>query len=391
MGYSGNAVQLCGQTTINVQYNGREFTHTFLVVKSSSVNLLGRDLCHKLQMSITVPDCNKNCKDKNVAYNVKQSVLNEFKGYLSDNFLSAIKETVCLNVLPGAHPIFAKARTVPVRIKDSVKAELNRLVDNGTITKVFSSNWASPTVNVLKNNGSVRICGDFSATVNKFLDPVQSPLPSVDEVIARVGCATIFSKLDLANAFLQIPLDENSKQYTTINTCEGLFRYNFLPFGLTASPGIFQSFMSKILDNIEDVVVYHDDILVMSPTIEAHNNTLRKVLSTLKKAGIKLNSSKCSFYVDKVQYLGHIFSKDGVHPNPEKVRAILEAPAPNDLKQLQAFLGLCNYYSQFIPNFSAVLAPLYSLLKKDAKFHWGPAQRECFTIIKKFIQNKSSP
>ena len=181
----------------------------------------------------------------------------------------------------------------------------------------------------------------------------------------------MFSKIDLANAFLQVPLDENSKRYTTINTCQGLYIYNYLPFGLCASPGIFQGFMCKVLNGINDVIVYQDDLLVLSPTIEQHANSLRKVLSALRDAGIKLNMSKCSFFTDKVQYLGHVFTKQGVQPNPEKVRAILDAPAPRDLKQLQAFLGLCNYYKRFIPNFTSEFAPLYIMLKKNARFVWG--------------------
>ena len=113
------------------------------------------------------------------------------------------------------------------------------------ITKVFSSDWASPIVCVHKSDGNLRICDDFSVSVNKYLDTVHSPLPSIDDVIARVSNAAVFSKLDVSNVFLQLPLDEYSKQFTTINTTEGLFRYNFLPFGLTASSGLFQSLHVK--------------------------------------------------------------------------------------------------------------------------------------------------
>ena len=156
-----------------------------------------------------------------------------------------------------------------------------------------------------------------------------------------------------------MPLDEESKKYTTINTCDGLYRYNYLPFGLRASPGIFQSFMVQLLNDIKDVIIYQDDILILSPNVEEHMVTVRKVLNTLKDAGIKVNISKCSFFTDQVHYLGHIFSSTGVHTDPEKVRSIVDAPAPKNLKQLQAFLGLCNYYKQFIPNFTDEFAPLY--------------------------------
>jgi len=311
--------------------------------------------------------------------------MNEFKDYFADNGNSCVGETVSLNVQPDAKPTFARARTVPVRMREEVRSELQRLVNLGKISKVYSSEWASPTVNVMKSDGSVRICGDFSATVNKYLDPVHTPLPTIDEVIARVGTATVFSKIDLVNAFLQLPLNEESKVYTTINTLDGLYRYNYLPFGLTASPGIFQAFMNKLLNNIESVIVYQDDLLIMSPNREEHRNTLGKVLNILRKAGIKLNVSKSSFFTDEVQYLGHVFSSEGVHPNPEKVRAVHDAPSPENLKQLQAFLGLCNYYSRFIPGFSDVLSPLYYLLGKNVKFKWGPSQEESFQSVKKLL------
>ena len=139
----------------------------------------------------------------------------------------------------------------------------------------------------------------MSVHVNKFLDPVHSPLVSIDDFISRINKAKIFSTIDLAQAFLQLPLDDDSKKYTVINTSEGLFQYNYLPLGLTASPGIFQSFMSNILDNIDNIIVYQDDILILTPDVKSHNDTLRKVLHTLKNCGIKLNYDKCKFFVIK--------------------------------------------------------------------------------------------
>ena len=377
VGYSGNAIELCGEAHLKFECNGERFCHNFLVVKSSSVNLFGRDLCLK------VGCCFKFSKMENNGIKlVDREVLHKFRSYISDDFKSCVKQSVKLNVLPNAFPVFAKARSVPVRMRENVEAELRRLEESGTITKVFSSKWASPTVNVIKTNGSIRICGDFSSTVNKYLKSVQSPLPSIDEVIARVGTSSVFSKIDLSNAFLQLPLDEDSKEYTTINTCAGLFRYNYLPFGLTASSGIFQAYMTKILNGIDNVIVYQDDILLFSQSVKDHNNILNTVLLTLQTAGIKINCKKCSFFVDNVHYLGYIFDKNGVHPNSDRVRAILEAPSPKDIKQLQAFIGLCNYYNRFIPKFSIVFAPLYALLKKNTKFVWGENQEKCLNVIK---------
>ena len=381
LGYSGDPISLVGQCTLKVSYKGLDVQQKFLVVKSNSVNLLGRDLCTKLNINILLPD------DVSLVHSVSDNVLGQFRDYLSDDFQSQVKQTVHLQVLSDSPPVFCKARTVPVRMRDSVKKELERLQAAGKITKVFASDWASPTVNVCKADGSVRICGDFSVSVNKYLQPVQSPLPTIDEVITQVGTAKIFAVIDLANAFLQLPLDEESKKYTTVNTTDGLFQYNNLPFGLRSSPGIFQAYMSKLLNGINNVIVYQDDLLIFSMNKHQHNDTLHKVLTTLRDAGIKLNTRKCKFVTKQVQYLGHIFNEHGVQPNPEKIRAILDAPSPTNVKQVQAFLGLCTFYSRFVPNFSDVMSPLYHLLKKCVKFHWGPDQQKCFQLIKQLFKS----
>ena len=166
------------------------------------------------------------------------------------------------------------------------------------------------------------------------MNTVQYPLPNIEEVLRRIGNARVFSKIDLQNAYLQLPLDDNSKSLTTLNTSEGLYVYNYLPFGVSSCPAIYQSFISKVLEGINDIIIYQDDILVMSSDRDKHSETLDKVFQALKIAGLKVNCSKCDFYTTSVSYLGHVFSKDGVHPNSENVRAILDAPKPTNIKQV---------------------------------------------------------
>ena len=256
----------------------------------------------------------------------------------------------------------------------------------GILSKVYRSEWACPSVNVINSNNDVRICGDYSLTINKVMNTVKYPLPTVEEVLGSVANAKVFSKLDFQQAFLQLPLDENSKQYTTINTSEGLYRFNYLPFGVASSPAIFQSYISKVLAGISNIIIYQDDLLILNPDVEDHIETLDIVLNRLQRAGIKLNRKKCSFFAESVNYLGHVFTKDGVHPSEENLRAILDSPRPNNVKQLQSFLGLVTFYSRFIHSFSSVLAPLYRLLKKNSKFVWGQTQEESFCEIKKLFR-----
>ena len=304
-------------------------------------------------------------------------------------FESNVKQEVELHVRSESKPIFCRARPVLLRMKDAMKVELKRLVDTGVITKVYSSNWASPTLNVLKQNGCVRICGDFSAIVNKFLNPVHTPLPTVDDVISQVGEAKYFSKIDLTNAFRQLPLTEVSKVLTTINTTDGLYSYNYLPFELCASPGIFQAFVTQIVAEIENVIVYQDDALVLTPTVRSHVRVLKQLLNILQKVGIKINLNKSNFFADSVSYLGYVFDAKGVHPNFEKVRAIVDDPCPSSLKQVQAFLGFYNYYSSFIEDYANIVSPLYALLKKNTKFHLGVVQQTSFKTIKDRLLSSS--
>ena len=355
--YNGVPINVLGEANVLVTHNNVTFTHNFFVVVGNKVNLLGRDLCDRLKIQFVVPD---------LVHSIDDSLL-EFKEYLSDAFMSNVSTPVKLEVSKDATPIFSKPRSVPVKLMDNLKDNLDKMCQNGTLEQVFHSRWASPIVTVFKQDGSIRICGDYSATVNKYLNPVQTPLPTVEDTVARIGSAAVFSKIDMSNAFLQIPLDETSKEFTVINTPFGLYQYNYLPFGLTASPGIFQSFITKTLAHIPNLIIYQDDVLIMSKDHSSHVCTLRQVLSTLRNTGVKINGKKC--------------------PNPIKIKSIIDAPAPKNIKQVQAFLGLCNYYSRFIPNFAQEMAPLYFLLKQNSPFQWSCSQQKCFDNVKKLFKS----
>ena len=207
------------------------------------------------------------------------------------------------------------------------------------------------------------------------------PLPRIDDLFASLAGGQAFSKLDLAHAYQQIPLDEESKRLAVINTHKGLFAYNRLPFGVSAAPPIFQRTIESILQGIPNVCVYLDDILVTGKTTAEHLRTLEDVLKKLESAGVKLKRGKCSFLLPSVEYLGHHISAEGLRPTKEKVRAIADAPAPQNVSQLRSFLGLVNYYGKFLPQLSSTLAPLYRLLEKK-RWSWGEAQMEAFRKTK---------
>ena len=147
-----------------------------------------------------------------------------------------------------------------------------------------------------------------------------------------------FTKIDLSQAYLQLPLDEESKKFVVINTLKGLFRYTRLPFGISAAPGIFQRVMNNILQGILGVMVYLDDILITGPTVSKHIQSLETVLDRLAKAGLHIKKNKCTFMSSSVIYLENKVDSEGLHPLPDKVRTIVEAPCPSNPKQLKAYL-----------------------------------------------------
>lgn len=184
----------------------------------------------------------------------------------------------------------------------------------------------------------------------------------------------MFSKIDLSQTYQQAPLEENSRKVVVINTHKGLFRYTCLPFGISSAPGIFQCVMENLLQGLEGVIVYIDDILISGSNEDEHAKRLEEVLSRLEKVGLRAKRSKCQFGVHSVLFLGHRIDSEGVHPLPDKVNTIKKAPTPQNVRQLKSYLGLLSYYSKYLPNLSSVLAPLYQLLCKNIKWRWSEVE-----------------
>ena len=191
---------------------------------------------------------------------------------------------------------------------------------------------------MLKTDGSIRICGDYKVTVNRDAQVDKYPLPWIDDIFAPLEDGKIFSKLDLALANQQEPLDEASNKFTTINTSTGLYQYTRLPFGVSSAPAIYQRMMEGILQGIPNVSVYLDDILITGKMEQDRLTILEKILSRLQNAGIWQKRCKCAFMLSSIDFLGHRISADGLQPTKEKMNAISEAPAPTMLHSYVHFL-----------------------------------------------------
>ena len=277
---------------------------------------------------------------------------------------------VAIPLKTEAKPKYIGARSVPVALLEKFKQEIDMLVKRGTLIPVDYSKWASPVVLVLKTDSSIRICGDYKATLNKQIEAVEYALPRAEDIFNRLNGCAYFSKLDLSSAYNQLSLDEEAQTLTTISTPFGLFKYTVLPFGIATAPAIFQRTMDYILRGMDFVFGYLDDIVVGGATEQEHNQRLKQVLERLGHHNVILNREKCVVGLTEIEYLGHKLSRKGIQPTQGKVTAITQAEAPTNVKTLRAFLGLINYYGKFLPNLASTLSPLSDLTKKDNIWHW---------------------
>ena len=214
---------------------------------------------------------------------------------------------------------------------------------------------------VLKQYGSIQLCGDYKLTVNRVAKLGTYPLPKIDDLLATLVGGSFFTKLDLSQMYQQVQLDPESQQFVTINTMKGLYCYTRLLFGVNSALSIFQWVMENLLQGLKHVCVYIDNVLVTGSTEAEHIANVEEVLKRLQTAGMKLKKEKCMFLVPEVKYLGHKISNRGIEPTEEKVRAVTKAPVPWNISELKGFIGLVNYYGRFLPNLATVLSPLYSL------------------------------
>ena len=381
--YTSEEIPLLGKSRVLVRYGDQEQVLTLYVAKGNRACLLGRDWLQVIRLdwnTIASVHCLKKSQES--------KLLEEFK-----DVFEISKETgtikgmkAKLTMREEANPRFYRPRPVPFALKAAVSQELDRLVDKGVLERVDSSPWATPIVVVPKKTGGLRICGDYKLTVNPSLDVDTHPLPRSDELFASLAGGRVFTKIDLANAYQQMLLEEESRAFVTINTHKGLFRYTRLPFGIASAPAIFQRAMDTVLAGIPHTACYIDDIIITGKSEAEHMENLREVLKRLQAYGLKAKRAKCEFFCTSVNYLGFVLSSSGLATQSCKTEAIVNAPEPSNVRELRSFLGFVNYYRQFIPHLSSILAPLNSLLRKGAPWKWTKACSTAFQKAKANLQ-----
>lgn len=377
--YNNSTLKPVGEVEIDVKYKNKKVMATIVIVKENRrVSLLGRDLMKKLGFTIAGID-------KVDSENDLEKVLNKFSDLFDGKLGKYTGKKIHINVKENVKPVFRKPHTIPFAMKEGVEKELDRLEKEGIIEKATVSEWGTPLVPVLKQNGGIRVCANYKLTVNNYIENHNYPIPRIEEIFVALQGGEKFTVLDLSRAYNQIELDEETKKLLAWSTHKGVYFMNRLSFGSKPACALFQEIVETVLRGISGCKNYIDDIIVTGKDKKEHLKNLELVLSRLKENGLKLNLEKCKFLQDKVGYLGFIIDKTGLHKNPEKVKPLEYLRAPRNVTEVQAIAGMVNYYARFIPNISTLLSPIYDLLQKNKKFLWSKECEDALDSIKKEI------
>lgn len=315
------------------------------------------------------------------------AVLNKYSKYFLSGTATTTVTTGEMHIrLTSDEPVNYRPYKLSFDEKLRVRDIVRDLKEKG-IVRESESPYASPVLLVKKKDGTDRMVVDYRA-LNSVTVKDRYPLPLIEDHIDRLGRAKYFSTLDMLTGFHQVKLNEDSVHRTAFVTPEGHFEYLKMPYGLANAPVVYQRIISDTLRPFIDagqVLVYVDDVMLISDTVMAGLSLLDSVLETLTKAGFSINLRKCAFLTTEVEYLGRTIGKGQVRPSVHKINALVRSPVPGTVKQVRQFLGLAGYFRRYIPGYSTKVAPIAFLTRKDVKFNWGDdqerARQEIISIL----------
>ena len=287
-----------------------------------------------------------------------------------------------IELAPGTEPIsIAPYRMAPAELKE-LKVQMEELLSKGFV-KTSTSPWGAPVLFVKKKVGSLRLCIDYRQ-LNKVTIRNQYPLPRIDDLFDQLQGAKVFSKIDLRSGYHQLKVRREDVPKTAFKTRYGHYEFLVMPFGLTNAPAAFMDLMNRVFGPYLDkfVIVFIDDILVYSSSKEEHAEHLRIILQTLREHQLYAKFIKCKFWLDRVAFLGHVVSAEGISVDPQKIEAIVDWRSPTNITEVRSFLGLAGYYRKFVEGFSKIATPLTKLTRKEEKFIWSEACQNSFDELK---------
>lgn len=368
-------LDVIGSFNAIISVGERSKESTVYVIRNGSRDLLGKATAIELgvlQIGLHI----------NTVENSTPAVFPKFKGV-----------TVQIPIDKTIKPVIQPYRRVPIPLEEKVAKKLNELKEADIIEEVNEpSPWVSPMVPVLKENDEVRICIDMRRA-NEAIIRENHPLPTMNQMLPNFRQAKWFSRLDIKQAFHQLEINEECRYITTFSTSKGLFRYKRLMFGISCAPEMFQKILEKMILGCEGTFNFIDDIIVYGATEKEHDDRLSKVQRVLKENDVLLNEKKCIYKTNKIEFLGHELTEDGIKPLAKYLSSIKTSRRPNTIEEVQSFLGLVNFVGKWIPNLATLTDPLRQLLRlglgKSAtvdKF-WTSKQNSAFEALKLSLTN----
>ena len=287
-----------------------------------------------------------------------------------------------IDLIPGTEPISIPPYRMAHAELRELKAQLEELLSKGFIRPSISP-WGASVLFVKKKDESLRLCIDYRQ-LNKVTIRNQYPLPRIDELFNQLQGSRVYSKIDLRSGYHQLRVQESDVPKIAFKTRYGHYEFLMMPFGLTNAPTTFMDLMNRVFQPYLDrfVINFIDDILVYSGSLEEHSEHLRIVLQTLRERQLYAKLSKFQFWLDRVAFLGHVISVEGVSVDPHKIEAVVNWKPPNNVSKVRSFLGLAEYYRKFVEGFSKIAAPLTKLTRKDVKYDWVDVCQKSFDELK---------
>ncbi|XP_042147960.1 uncharacterized protein K02A2.6-like [Ixodes scapularis] len=370
-----------GMFDATISWQGRSTYQQVFIVEGLQTALLGRPAIRALNVLAHLETVETKTQDNQTQKGKSPEARPEFSSLFTGlgEMKTAYRVTLQANATPYA---VAAPRRVPVPLLPKVKAELESMEKLGVIRQVdHATPWCAPMVIAKKKNDEIRICVDYGQLNQKVIRE-RVIMPTVEENLAKLANAKLFSKLDANAGYWQTPLAPESQDLTTFITPFGRFQFLRLPFGIATAPEFFQREMLRILEGLPGQACHQDDIVVFGRDRADHDAKLLAVLQRLKEAGMTLNSRKCEFRKTKIKFLGHVLDSNGIAADPEKTEAIRKMSPPGNTTELRSFLGMVNQLAKFLPGLAEKTKPLRELLLNETSWCWHQPQQRAFDEIK---------
>ena len=379
---SDHALPLLGTFETEIQFKENVIVTTFHVIKGDCDTLISFQTATDLQMiaiTYAIPPYSDD---------IVEQYPDRFQG------IGKLKGVTCkLHVNPDIPPVAHQHRRIPFHVRKQTEKELQRLQNLDIIEPVTDepTPWVSPIQVVKKPNSEngVRICVDMRSP-NHAIRRERHVTPTIDDIIQKVNGATHFAKLDLNAGYHQIELAVESRYLTVFSTHIGLFRYKRLNFGVNSDAEVFQHMIQSALQGLDGTLNISDDILIYAKSEDELKTRVHACMQRLRECNLTLNKDKCQFSERRIEFFGHVFTSNGVSPDPRKVQAIANASDPTNAQEVRSLLGLVTYCSRFIPNLATISAPLRELTKENAKWEWTSVHEQAMQQIRESLSTGST-